>query len=207
MSKLIAQMSMSLDGFIADPADDVGPLFDWYGSGAESYTFPDSRWTATLTPASARHLRAGIARVGALVCGRRLFDLTKGWGGRHTIDVPVFVATHRVPDGWPHPEAPFTFVTDGVESAIAQAKTRAGDKNVAIASASIAQQCLNAGLLDEICVDLAPVLLGKGIPFFTKPGRCPGAAGQSGGRTGRSGHSPDVSGAALVIHRPELSTG
>jgi dihydrofolate reductase len=130
--------------------------------------FPDTRWTAKVTPASAQHLRNGIARVGALVCGRRLFDLTKGWGGRHTIDVPVFVVTHRGPDDWPHPEAPFTFVTDGVESAIAQAKATAGDKNVAIASANIAQQCLNAGLLDEICVDLAPVLLGKGIPFFTK---------------------------------------
>jgi dihydrofolate reductase len=80
--------------------------------------------------------------------------------------VPVFVITHTVPEGWPHEEAPFTFVTDGIESAVAQAKAAAGDKIVAVASPSIAQQCLDAGLLDEISVSLVPVLLGDGIRFF-----------------------------------------
>jgi len=80
--------------------------------------------------------------------------------------VPVFVVTHEEPADWPHPDAPFTFVTDGIESAVAQAKAAAGDKIVAVASPTIAQQCLNAGLLDGIQVDLVPVLLGSGIRFF-----------------------------------------
>ena len=79
--------------------------------------------------------------------------------------MPVFVVTHTVPEGWPRGGVPFTFVTDGIESAISQAKA-AGEKYVAVASASIAQQCLNAGLLDEITVSLVPVLLGEGIRWF-----------------------------------------
>jgi len=100
------------------------------------------------------------------VCGRRLFDLTQGWGGHHPAGVPVFVVTHRVPDDWPHPDAPFTFVTDGVASAVAQARAVAGDRAVAVASADIARQCLDLRLLDGISVDLVPVLLGAGTPFF-----------------------------------------
>ncbi|HEX8034428.1 MAG TPA: dihydrofolate reductase family protein, partial [Ktedonobacterales bacterium] len=92
--------------------------------------------------------------------------VANGWGGNHPAGVPVFVVTHSVPDGWPRDDAPFTFVTEGVESAVAQAKAVAGDKITSVASANIAQQCLNAGLLDEIAVDLVPVLLGKGIRFF-----------------------------------------
>ena len=80
--------------------------------------------------------------------------------------MPVFVVTHRVPDGWPRENAPFTFVTDGVEQAVAQAKAVASDKTVTVASANIAQQGLNAGLLDEVVVSLVPVLLGEGIRFF-----------------------------------------
>jgi dihydrofolate reductase len=74
--------------------------------------------------------------------------------------------THTVPAGWPRDDAPFTFVTDGIERAVAQAKAIAGDKIVAVATPTITQQCLNAGLLDAIAVDLVPVLLGSGIPFF-----------------------------------------
>jgi dihydrofolate reductase len=106
--------------------------------------------------------------IGALVAGRRLFDVAHGWNGVHPTGVPVFVVTHRVPTAkeWPHKDVGFTFVTDGVESAIAMAKVAAGDKDVVIASPSIAQQALNAGLLDVITVDLAPYLLGSGKPYF-----------------------------------------
>jgi dihydrofolate reductase len=84
----------------------------------------------------------------------------------HPMGVPVFVVTHSVPTDWDHPESPFTFVTDGIESAVAKAKAAAGDKDVAVASPTIVRQCLDAGLLDAVQVDLVPVLLGKGIPFF-----------------------------------------
>jgi dihydrofolate reductase len=114
-----------------------------------------------------------LSTIGALICGRRLFDLTKAWGGRHPIGCMVFVVTHSVPDGWPREGAPFTFVTDGVESAVAQAKALAGDKVVAVATPTITQQCLNAGLLDVIRVDLVPVLLGKGIRWFDNLSHAP----------------------------------
>jgi dihydrofolate reductase len=166
MSTVIAEMSMSLDGFIADPSDEVGPLFAWYQNGPVSLEFPDPRWTARVSEASAAVLRESFATVRALVVGRRLFDHTAGWGGRHTLDVPVFVVTHRPPpEGWPE-DAPFTFVTDGIESAVAQAKAAAGEGMVGVAGPNVAQQCLEAGLLDEIAVHLVPVLLGRGIRFF-----------------------------------------
>jgi len=78
----------------------------------------------------------------------------------------VFVVTHTVPEGWPREDAPFTFVTDGPESAVRQAQAVAGDKVVAVATPTITQQLLDAGLLDEIAVNLVPVLLGEGIRFF-----------------------------------------
>ena len=167
MAKVVAEMSMSLDGFIADPKDGVEHLFGWYGNGPVEVETADRRWTFHVSEASAAHLRQAFDSVGALVCGRRLFDHTQGWGGSHPVGAPIFVVTHSVPEDWPHPDAPLTFVTDGLESAIAQAKAVAGGKIVAIASANIAQQCLDAGLLDEIVVSLVPVLLGEGIPFFT----------------------------------------
>lgn len=166
MATVVAQMSMSLDGFVADPADGVEHLFRWYGNGDVAVPTADPRLTFHTSAASAGHLRAAFAAVGALVCGRRLFDLTGGWGGNHPTGAPVFVVTHTVPDGWPRADAPVAFVTDGLERALARAKAAAGEKVVAVASTTIAQQCLTAGLLDEIVVDLVPVLLGEGIPFF-----------------------------------------
>lgn len=108
-----------------------------------------------------------------LIYGRRLFDLTPGWGGRHPTSVPVFVVTHRVPAGRPRADAPFTFVSEGVESAMAQASHVAGEKTIGVARASITQQCLRAGLLGEIVVALVPVLFGAGIHFFGHLGGTP----------------------------------
>ena len=82
------------------------------------------------------------------------------------MDRPVVVVTHSVPEGWPRDDAPFTFVTDGIERAVEQAKALAGDRVVGVNGGTIASQCLNAGLLDEVWVDLVPVLLGGGTPFF-----------------------------------------
>jgi dihydrofolate reductase len=167
MITVVANMSMSLDGFIADPADGVEHLFGWYNNGNVTVPTADARMTFHVSEASAAHLRGLFTNVGALVCGRRLFDVAKGWGGNHPTGAPVFVVTHTIPEGWPRDDAPFTFITEGgVERAVAQAKAVASDKIVAIASANIAQQCLNAGLLDAIAVDLVPVLLGAGIRFL-----------------------------------------
>ena len=167
MAKVNAHMEMSLDGFIADPNDGIEQLFVWYFSGEVTVPTASSQMPPFQTDAaSAEVLRDALANTGALIAGRRLFDIAGGWGGTHPLGVPVFVVTHRVPDGWPRDDAPFTFVTDGVEQAVAQAKTVAGDKTVTVASPNIAQQCLNAGLLEEVVVSLVPVLLGEGIRFF-----------------------------------------
>lgn len=168
MTKVIANMSMSLDGFVAEPSDGVGPLFDWYNTGPVDVTMPGDHEArhVRMSQASADHLTETLESLGALVSGRRLFDYTKGWDGEHPAGVPVVVVTHEAPTDWPHPDAPFTFVTDGVPSAIARAKEIAGDKVVVIASPTIAQQALDAGLLDELSIDLVPVLFGEGIRFF-----------------------------------------
>ena len=166
MATVVADLSMSLDGFVADRSDDVGPLFDWFGNGDVAVPMADPRWTLHTSEASAAVMREALANVGALVAGRRWFDVARGWGGSHPMGVPVFVVTHRVPEGWPRDDALFSFVTEGVESAVAQAKAVAGDKMVGVAGPNIAQQCLNLGLLDGISVNLVPVLLGDGIRFF-----------------------------------------
>jgi dihydrofolate reductase len=111
--------------------------------------------------------------LGAFVTGRRTFDITNGWGGNPPLGVPTFVVTHSVPQEWVYEGSPFTFVTDGVESAVERAKEVAGDKGVAVGAASLAQQCLRAGLLDEIHVDLVPVLLGDGVRLFDHLGTRP----------------------------------
>jgi dihydrofolate reductase len=180
MGKVILDITMSLDGFIAGPND--GPerplgdggerLFAWYFSGDTDYKMPSGQMTFRVSPASAELLQE-VQTIGALVTGRRTFDIANAWGGRHPVDVPVFVVTHTVPQEWVKEGSPFTFVTDGVESAIEKAKKTAGDKTVGVGAASIAQQCIKAGLLDEIQIHLAPVLLGDGIRLFEHLGTGP----------------------------------
>jgi dihydrofolate reductase len=119
-----------------------------------------------VSPQSAELLREVDRRMGAFVTGRRTFDITGGWGGRPPLGVPTFVVTHTVPQEWVYEGSPYTFVTDGVESAVEQAKQAAGAKDVAVGAASIAQQCIRAGLLDEISINLVPVLLGGGVRLF-----------------------------------------
>jgi dihydrofolate reductase len=169
MGTVGAGFSISLDGFVARLNDEVGPLFAWYDDGDTELTYPGGM-AVHVSAASAAFIREVHLSVGAIVTGRRLFDITHGWDGRHPADVPIFVVTHAIPQDWDYPDAPFTFVTDGVESAIAQARAAAGDKNVGVAGPNIAQQALQAGLLDEISFDLVPVLLGAGIPFFANLG-------------------------------------
>jgi len=169
VSKVVAQAIMSLDGYVAKQDNTIGSLFDWLQNGHTAIPTPAGDFTVHLTPPSAEHWQQWMTSLGALVCGRTLFDVAEGWQGRHTLDVPVVVVTHHVPTDWveAHPEAPFTFVTDGVEAAVARAKALAGDLDVAIAGGTIARQCLDLGLLDEVAVDLVPVVMGEGNrPFF-----------------------------------------
>src|SRR5215203_2676807 len=168
MSKVVAVMSMSLDGCVADANDGVAEVFDWYFSGdvEVSTARTPSGMTFQVSAPSAEHLRGLQAEVGAMLTGRRTFERAGGWGGQHPWDIPAFVATHDVPDGWPPPGSTVQFVTDGIESAVARAKSAAAPRSVGVHGAQTIQQCLNAGLLDEIHVDLAAVLLGEGVGLF-----------------------------------------
>jgi dihydrofolate reductase len=164
-----AQAIMSLDGYVAKQDNTIGRLFDWLQNGEIAIPTPARDFTVHLSPASADHWRRWVSSLGALVCGRTLFEVAHGWQGRHTLDVPVVVVTHHIPQAWvdEHPDAPFTFVTDGVEAAVHRAQEIAGDRVVSVTGGTIASQCLDLGLLDEIAVDLVPVVMGNGNrPFF-----------------------------------------
>jgi dihydrofolate reductase len=171
MGKVMAQAIMSLDGYIAKQDNTIGRLFDWLQNGEVELRTPAADRTFHLTAQSAEHWRAWVSSIGALICGRTLFDVADGWNGRHDLDVPDVVVTHQPPTDWvaAHPAAPLTFVTDGVEAAVARAREIAGDRAVLVSGGTIARQCLDLGLLDEVAVDLVPVVMGEGNrPFFGK---------------------------------------
>ncbi|BCB80916.1 dihydrofolate reductase family protein [Phytohabitans flavus] len=167
MSKVMTGATMSLDGFIAD-ANHGGfeHLFAWYGAGDTEVPTGLPNMTFKVSAASAEQLRALNERLGVLVCGRRLYDMTDGWDGRHPMDKTVVVVTHKRPDDRPEDDENFVFVTTGIEDAIAKAKEIAGDKDVGVNGGEIARQCFDAGLLDEVHVELVPVFLGTGIPLL-----------------------------------------
>ena len=181
MGNVSVGLSMSLDGFIAGPND--GPEhpmgeggeshFAWYSTGDTEYGLPGTEMVFRVSPQSAELLRRAHGQMGAFVTGRRTFDITNGWGGNPPLGVPAFVVTHDVPQEWVYEGSPFTFVTDGVESAVEKARAAAGDKDVAVGAATVVQQCIRAGLLDEIHVDLVPVLLGDGVRLFEHLGATP----------------------------------
>jgi dihydrofolate reductase len=162
MATVVADMSMSLDGFVAGRDDRVDEVFSWITAGDVTVESENPDLTYNVDEASAEELQG--ANVKALVIGRRTFDLAGGWGGTHPVGVPVWIPTHDPPDGWD--DAPFTFVTEGVEAAVGQASEHAGDGMVGVAGASVVRQCLNAGLLDAVRVSLVPYLIGEGIPYF-----------------------------------------
>lgn len=167
MSKLVAIMSMSLDGFVADANDGVGDVFAWYfNSGdVEVHTGGADPMTFKVSGPSAEHIRSLASGLGAVLTGRRTFEVAHGWDGKHAWG-PAFVVTHKIPAGWPRPNSTVHFVTDGIESAVKRAKAAAGEKNVAVHGADTIQQLLNAGLLDEIAVDVVALLLGSGVRLF-----------------------------------------
>ncbi|WP_152363613.1 dihydrofolate reductase family protein [Microlunatus speluncae] len=166
MGIVFSSFTVSLDGFVAYPDDSVGELFEWYANGEVEVRPAGYPITFRMSEASARYWRRNETE-GVFVCGRGIFDHANGWGGKPPNDSPTFVITHRPPPAdWPPiPGAPFTFV-DSVQRAIEQARAVAGDRDINVAGPSIAQQCINLGILDEVRLDLAPIFLRDGIRYF-----------------------------------------
>lgn len=165
--------SMSIDGYVSGPGESgFEHLFAWYANGEVEVPTGDPEMTWRMSEASARHQREFTSQLGALVVGRKLFDMTKGWGGMHPLQLPTVVLTHNPPSGW-EDNRWFAFVTEGIEAAVAKADELAGGKVVGLNSGVIASQALDAGLLDEVWIDLVPVLLGGGTPFFSGLGVAP----------------------------------
>ncbi len=181
MGNVVTELSVSLDGFVAGPNDnpenglgDGGEqLHAWYFKGDTAFPLPGTDMVFQISRASAELMQEEWGNVGAGVVGRRMFDIAQAWGGNPPGGGPYFVVTHTPPQEWLKEGSPFTFVTDGVESAVRQAKHAAENKNVSVSSASIVQQCIKAGLLDEIHINLVPVLLGGGVRLFEHLGPTP----------------------------------
>ena len=177
MGKVTFNMTMSLDGFVAGPNDDpengLGDggdgLFIWYFSGDTEVFMSEGVPPLKVSKQSAELLKESFSTLGAGIWGRRTFDIAHAWGGNPP-GSPAFIVTHHVPQEWVKEGSPFIFVTDGVESAIQQAKEAAGDKDVVICTPSILQQALKAGLVDELHVDVAPLLIGGGVSLFDRLG-------------------------------------
>lgn len=176
MTKVTTGLAMSVDGFIAGPHDGsdrplgIGGdrLFDWYTAGDTPSRFYDS---FRMSAASAAIFDDGAGRIGAVITGRRTYDITHGWAGDGPLPgVPLFIMTHQPPAEVPVGKAAYTFVTDGIESAVAQARKVAGDGDIALMGSAAVQQALGAGLLDELEVDVVPVLLGGGVRLLDNIG-------------------------------------
>jgi dihydrofolate reductase len=165
MSRIVLYMSMSLDGFIAGPGDtEDNPfgtggqrLHDWLGTGeGMSGLRPDDE--------AGRTVFDEVMSTGAVITGRRTGDYVDYWDGDHHNGVPIFVPTHRAPSGTHAGDV--RFVTDGIESCVKQAKAAAGDRDVMMHGAYTARECLRAGVLDVMEIQLIPVLFGEGRPLF-----------------------------------------
>lgn len=173
MGLVIMHNVVSVDGFIADENDDVGPLHDWYfngdtpilQSGDQQYDHSGTGSDFKVSRSSAEYVRPMWESIGVIVMGRRLFDQVNGWEGRPPAGDHVIVVSHRPrPDGW-HPEASYHFV-DGVAAAIDKAQELAGERTVAVNAGDVGGQILAAGLVDEVAMDVVPVVLGSGKRYF-----------------------------------------
>jgi dihydrofolate reductase len=162
MSTVVMHNVVSVDGYIADDNDDVGPLFEWYFNGDTELAVGGP---FQVSPASAAYVRPMWDSIGSMVIGRHLFDLTNGWEGKPPTGEHVVVVSHRPkPDGW-YPEASYHFIDD-VAAAIAKAKELAGGRTVAVAAGDVGGQALTLGLVDEVAMDVVPVVFGSGKRYF-----------------------------------------
>src|SRR3954471_4470187 len=155
MSNVTFSLSMSLDGFVAGPNDEIDPLHDWLFSGEH----PSRSGFGSMTEESRAVLDGGLDNLGAVVVGRNTFEVSGRWGGTGPFGAPTFVVTHTLPA---EDRGDFTYVTGGVEAAVTLARAAAGEKDVSVMGASVPQQAIRAGLVDEFLIHLVPVLLGEG---------------------------------------------
>ena len=178
MSGVFAQLSMSLDGFVAGPDDRPGNPLGNGGGRVHEWVYATSSWRRMHgreggeDSSDAALVDEAVARGGAVIMGRRMFDHgEEPWGPEPPFRKPVFVLTHSAREPLVKGETTFTFVTEGIERALELAREAAGDKEVQLAGGGqIVSQYLAAGLLDEIQVHLAPVVLGGGVRLFEGPG-------------------------------------
>ena len=173
MGTVIMHNVVSVDGFIADKNDDVGPLHEWYfsgdtpiiGGGDEQYDHSGSGGGIQVSSTSAAYVRPMWESIGTIVMGRNLFDLVNGWEGKPPAGDHVVVVSHRPkPDGW-HPEASNHFV-DNVTAAIDKAQELSGERTIAVSAGDVGGQILAAGLVDEVAMDVVPVVFGSGKRYF-----------------------------------------
>ncbi len=172
MAKVVVDISMSLDGFVAGPHDGLGrglgeggePIHNWVMGGPWTYRGGPPFQASGV---NREVLTGAFADAGAIIMGRRMYHVVDGWGDESPFDMPVFVVTSR-----PHPvrtvgKTSYTFVTGGIQAALALAGEAAGDRTVSVGGgARVVQQFLAGGLVDEIQVHVAPVLVGAGTRLF-----------------------------------------
>jgi dihydrofolate reductase len=162
MAKVMTHAVVSVDGFIADDNDDVGPLFDWYFNGDQPL---EENMGMKLSKASFDYTKPMWDGIGATIMGRRLFDHTNGWEASPPAGEHLIVVSHRPkPEGW-HPEADVPFFDD-ITAAVAEARERAGDRIVAVCAGDVGGQAVALGLVDEVAMDVVPVVFGSGKRYF-----------------------------------------
>lgn len=153
----------SLDGYIADDHDGVGPLFDWYFNGEHPLVDDDAPFR--ISAASVDYVRGMWSRLTVLVMGRHQFDLTNGWEGHPPTGDHVVVVSHRPkPAGW-HPEASYHFAPS-VKEGMARAQELAGEGEIAVGAGEVGGQALALGFIDSVAIDVVPVVFGRGKPYF-----------------------------------------
>jgi dihydrofolate reductase len=179
MGKVVVDLSVSLDGFIAGAGDGSGAplgrggeaLFAWMGGGKVS-AGDDRDPRLAPPPASEVIIQEWIDETGAMISGRRTFDIANGWAEGHPIDAPIFVVTHQPPTEGEWSER-VEFVPEGFDRALELAQKAAGDKMISVCGADLVQQALRAGKLDEVRVSVTPVLLGDGVRLLDNFGPDP----------------------------------
>jgi len=173
LGTVIMHNVVSVDGFIADENDDVGPLHDWYFNGdtpitegvEEQFDHSGAGSGFKVSRASAEYVRSMWNAIGTIVMGRKLFDLVDGWEGQPPTGDHVVVVSHRPkPDGW-HPEASYHFV-ESVTAAVDKAQELAGERAIAVNAGEVGGQIFAAGLVDEVAMDVVPVVFGSGKRYF-----------------------------------------
>ena len=174
MAKVVFDITTSLDGFVAGPNDGLELPLGEGGEKLHEWVYGLASWREPHgleggeTGLDSEVLEEAMRNVGAIIIGRRMFDLAQGWGDEPPFHMPVFVLTHEAREALPKEGGTtFTFVTEGIENALEQARAAAGDKDVAIGGgANTIQQFLGAGLIDEFQLHIAPMLLGGGVRLF-----------------------------------------